>query len=40
MGEKGMGDFQFINPILADILEEAKGFCSFFPPPLDKSMKQ
>lgn len=26
-----MGDFQFINPILADILEEAKGFCSFFP---------
>lgn len=27
-----MGDFQFINPILADILEEAKGFCSFFPP--------
>lgn len=34
-----MGDFQFINPILADILEEAKEFCSFFPP-LDKSMKQ
>lgn len=27
-----MGDFQFINPILADILEEAKGFCSFFSP--------
>lgn len=26
-----MGDFQFINPILADILDEAKGFCSFFP---------
>lgn len=26
-----MGDFQFINPVLADILEEAKGFCSFFP---------
>lgn len=27
-----MGDFQFINTILADTLEEAKGFCSFFSP--------
>ena len=35
-----MGDFQFINPILADILEEAKGFCSFFPSHWIKSMKQ
>lgn len=32
MGEKGMGSFQFINTFLADILEKAKGFCSFFPP--------
>lgn len=27
-----MGNFQFISTILANILEEAKGFCSFFPP--------
>lgn len=34
-----MGEFQFVNTLLANILEEAKGFCSFFPP-LNKSMKQ
>lgn len=44
MGEKGIWDFQFINKILANILEEAKGFC-VLPPhththTLDKSMKQ
>lgn len=29
MGEMDVGGFQFINTILAGILEEARGFCSF-----------